>query len=352
MDNRQKILLLDDDSDLLDLYREMLGQLTGKPEVQTSNNGARALSLLETEPFDLLICDLKMPKMDGLQVLSLVRRKHPTLRTVVLTSVMDEQFRSRVYALGADLFWIKPGSPEEISQFKDCIASLLGKGTTSGFRGMQNKSLVDIIQIECLTHSSSVLRISSGPLSGRIWINDGDLTDAETDGTRGEEALRAILAWKAGNFESLPAEPGRPRTIFKSYNALLLELAQHFDEAQVQPREPGADSASRSLAPLSQIDGVEFLLSSNSTDKSKLTSRGVERPERMAAWAHDCLDRFAKLGEKLEAGPLELVEGRGPQRNVALTTRGDTEHCVGWLASVSSEDLRARMKKIMALWVS
>src|SRR5262245_56114772 len=127
MENRQKILLLDDDSDLLDLYREMLGQLPGHPEVQTSTTGARAISLLDSEPFDLLICDLKMPKMDGLQVLSLVRRKHPTLRTVVLTSVADEQFRSRVYALGADLFWIKPGSEAEIKQFQDCIASLLGQ---------------------------------------------------------------------------------------------------------------------------------------------------------------------------------------------------------------------------------
>ena len=65
-----------------------------------------------------------MPKMDGLQVLSIVRRKYPELRTVVLTSVMDEQFRSRVYGLGVDLFWQKPGSGEEIKQFLECLESL------------------------------------------------------------------------------------------------------------------------------------------------------------------------------------------------------------------------------------
>ena len=48
---------------------------------------------------------------------------------VALTSVADEQFRSRVYALGADLFWIKPGSETEIKQFQDCIASLLGSSS-------------------------------------------------------------------------------------------------------------------------------------------------------------------------------------------------------------------------------
>src|SRR4029453_15191012 len=102
MEARHKILLVDDDPDLLDMYREILAQLPSRPEVHTATSGARAMAMLEAEPFRLLISDLKMPKMDGLQVLSIVRRKYPQLRTVVLTSVMDEQFRSGVYALGGD----------------------------------------------------------------------------------------------------------------------------------------------------------------------------------------------------------------------------------------------------------
>src|SRR5882672_802760 len=105
MNASHKILLLDDDPDLLDMYREVLSQMPSRPEIFTATTGSRAIAMLESEPFRLLICDLKMPKMDGLQVLSIVRRKYPQLRTVVLTSVVDEQFRSRVYALGVDLFW-------------------------------------------------------------------------------------------------------------------------------------------------------------------------------------------------------------------------------------------------------
>src|SRR3989475_2735678 len=229
MGTNQKILLLDDDPDLLDMYREILAQLPSRPEIHTASSGNRAMAMLETEAFQLLICDLKMPKMDGLQVLSIVRRKYPQLRTVVLTSVMDEQFRSRVYALGVDLFWQKPGTDQEIKLFLECLESLLGRETEGGFRGVQSKSLVDIIQLECISQSSSVLRITNGPLTGKIWINTGELVDAETDGARGEEAFQKILAWKAGSFETLPAEPSRARTIFKSYNALLLESAQALD---------------------------------------------------------------------------------------------------------------------------
>src|SRR5882762_473759 len=175
---RPKILLVDDDEDLLDLYKEILSQLPSRPEIFTSSAGARAIAMMESEPFTILVTDLNMPKMDGLQVLSIVRRKYPELRTVVLTSVMDEQFRSRVYSLGVDLFWQKPGSGEEIKQFLDCIESLLGRETQSGFRGVQSKSLVDIIQLECISNNSIVLKITNGALTGKIWINNGEVIDA------------------------------------------------------------------------------------------------------------------------------------------------------------------------------
>ena len=113
MDRRPKILLADDDPDLLEMYQEILAQLPSRPEIHTSASGARALAMLEAEPFQLLICDLKMPKMDGLQVLAIVRRKYPQLRTVALTAELDEQFRSRAYALGVDLFWHKPATEQE-----------------------------------------------------------------------------------------------------------------------------------------------------------------------------------------------------------------------------------------------
>src|ERR1035438_3899843 len=206
MDTHHKILLVDDEPDLLDMYKQILKQLPSQPTIDTAASGARAFAMLEAEPYRLLICDLKMPKVDGLQVLSIVRRKYPSLRTVVLTGMMDEQFRSRAYALGVDLFWIKPGTEQETKIFLECLESLLGSETETGFRGVQSKSLVDIIQLECISQSSSVLRITNGPLSGKIWIQDGEIIDAEADDLRNEAAFHKILSWKAGNFEMLPVE--------------------------------------------------------------------------------------------------------------------------------------------------
>src|SRR6478736_7045882 len=137
MEQAHKILLLDDDPDLLDMYKEILGQLPSRPEIHTAISGPRAMALLESEPFRVLVCDLKMPKMDGLQVLSIVRRRFPELRTVVVTAISDEEFRSRAYALGVDLFWLKPDTGENMEMFLQCIESLLGKDNEGGgFRGI------------------------------------------------------------------------------------------------------------------------------------------------------------------------------------------------------------------------
>jgi CheY-like chemotaxis protein len=361
MDTRHKILLLDDDPDLLDMYREVLSQLPSKPEIHTATTGPRAMALLEADPFRLMICDLKMPKMDGLQVLSIVRRKYPALRTVVLTSVSDEQFRSRVYALGVDLFWQKPGTEQEIKLFLECLESLLGREDEAGFRGVQSKSLVDIIQLECISQSSSVLRITNGPLTGKIWINTGDLVDAETDGARGEEAFQKILAWRTGSFETLPAEPSRPRTIFKSYNALLLESAQALDEASGAAVADTHDAPATGLAAITKLEGVEFVLATKTGEKKKgekkpekvsFESRGLENPERLAAWTRASLERFRALGDQLQAGPLEQIEALGPQRHVTLAQPEATALCVGWRSALSAEEVRDRMRKALALWVS
>src|SRR6185437_993666 len=206
METRHKILVLDDDPVFLELYKEWLEQLPSKPEITTCTSGARAMALLEAEPYRVLICDLKMPQMDGLQVLSIVRRRFPELRTVVMTGVANEEFRSRAYSLGVDLFWLKPDTQQNMEMFLQCIESLLGRDEEGGFRGVQSKSLMDLIQMECLSQSSTVLRITRGSLTGRIWIASGELIDAETEGVRGENAFKRILEWKSGTFENLPTE--------------------------------------------------------------------------------------------------------------------------------------------------
>ncbi len=356
---RPKILLVDDDPAVLENYRELLGSLPSQPEVFTAATGTRAVALLKGETFRLLICDLVMPKMDGLQVLSIVRRRFPELRTVALTGAEDEELRSRAYALGIDMFWVKPDSQGNMEMFLQCMESLLGRETEGGFRGVQSKGLMDLVQMEALSQSSTVLRITHGSLMGKMWFNTGELVDAETDGVRGEAAFRQILAWKSGTFENLPPEPGRERTINKAVNALLLEAAQVIDEtaAPSGPRSPeAAEQAGHRktvmrLAALTR-EGADFVVALDPDKEPKVEAWGTESTELLGQWLGEVSDAWHELGQRLEAGPLSHLEARALDHRLVLLAQEHKSCLVAWPTDTDPARLTERSKKLVATWDS
>jgi len=364
MDNRNKILILDDDTDWLTLCRDLLSTLPSKPEIFTANAARKALAILETEKIRLLVCDLKMPRIDGLQMLAIVRQRFPELRTIVLSALEDEEFRSRAYALGVDLFWLKTEMQRNSKLFNECLESLLGQADRdqdSGFRGIQSKSLMDIIQMECLSRSSTVLRITRGPLIAKLWIQDGELFDAETEGARGEVAFQRLLAWKSGSFENLPAEPDRERTINKSVNALLLESAQTLDENAGAAGAAGAGATEpleslnhrKTIWKLSQLtrEGAEFILAVPPEGHGEPEAFGTQSVASTAHWTRRADEIAHRLGDKLEAGPLSHVSGQNLERQVLLLSRGDKSFLVGWPTDATG-NLTDKSRKLIASWDS
>ncbi len=356
MEAHHKILVLDDDADWLGLCNELFSHLPSKPEVRTVASGARALALMETEPFRLLICDLKMPRMDGLQVLSIVRRRFPELRTVVLSALEDEEFRSRAYALGVDLFWLKTDMQSNSQMFLDCIESLLGRDMEGGFRGIQSKSLMDIIQMECLSRSSTVLRITRGSLVAKLWIQNGELIDAETEGARGEAAFQRILAWKSGTFENLAAEPDRERTILKPVNALLLESAQAMDETRdsVEPESIEQTAHRKTIWKLALLtrEGAEFVIVVPDEGEGEVETMGTQPSEALAKWARRAATVAKRLNERIDVGPLSHVASHNLERQLLVLTRENKSFLIGWPPQAEAGPLLEKSKKLVSSWDS
>jgi len=345
----RKILILDDDQHFIETYGRILARLPSRPDVRGATCATRALALLDAEPFSLLITDLRMPKIDGFQVLLSARRRFPALKTVAITALGDQQYRARAYASGIDLYTEKPTTPTEIRLFGECIDALLTQGEqTGGFRGIQSKSLMDLVQIECLSRHSSVLRITRGSLEGKLWIREGDVVDAEIGELKGEEAFKQIFAWKTGHFEVLPADDRRERTIYTSCQSLLLDSAQSLDESAAAPA-PGdgmleAPRMSPALEPLARVRGVESLLLINGPNERE--SWGIENPEEFAEWTREVLASFQQLGEALQAGPLRAVEACGPVRGVVLLRQNSRELMAGMDRKLGARRIRAAGKEL------
>lgn len=107
-----KLLVVDDDKSLLEQVKQILiGQ---RYIVETATNGEEALDKLFDSPFDVIILDIMMPKIDGLTVLEQVREAGIDVPVLMLTAKGDVTERVKGLDLGADDYLAKPFSLDEL----------------------------------------------------------------------------------------------------------------------------------------------------------------------------------------------------------------------------------------------
>jgi len=105
----KKILIIEDEKPMA---RALELKLTYEGfEATTAFNGESAIETLEKEIFDLIICDLVMPKVNGFKVLETLKEKKVKTPVMVLTNLSQEDDEKRVKSLGAKEFFIKSNTP-------------------------------------------------------------------------------------------------------------------------------------------------------------------------------------------------------------------------------------------------
>lgn len=107
-----KLLVVEDDSGTRELLRELL--LEEGHKVKMAQNGKEALEWVTKETFDLVLTDLGMPEMDGIELLKTLRRIAPDMRVIVVTGRADLEARARVKSPWAYDYVTKPFHPHTI----------------------------------------------------------------------------------------------------------------------------------------------------------------------------------------------------------------------------------------------
>jgi DNA-binding NtrC family response regulator len=102
----EKVLLVDDEVDFLDTLSERMR--TRGMEVVTSRTGVEALQKVEKESFDVIILDLMMPGVDGLEALKILKAKRPELQVILLTGHATVEKGIEAMEMGAMDFLEKP----------------------------------------------------------------------------------------------------------------------------------------------------------------------------------------------------------------------------------------------------
>ncbi len=91
----KRILFVDDEPLLLEVIEARLGERTGSWEMDFAGGGDRALKLMFKKPYDVIVADMRMPEMDGIELLTLVMQRHPNTTRIMMSgqSSRDQTLR-------------------------------------------------------------------------------------------------------------------------------------------------------------------------------------------------------------------------------------------------------------------
>ena len=120
----KKVMVVEDSQAMRGLIASLVGDLDDVEVVEVAS-GYEALKVLPREPADLIVMDINMPDINGLELLSFVR-KSPAFKdipVVMVTTEASKEDRKRGMALGANAYLTKPFDPDDL---QETVRSLLG----------------------------------------------------------------------------------------------------------------------------------------------------------------------------------------------------------------------------------
>ena len=109
-----RILIVDDEKIVIRSCLRILGG--GDYHVEAAYDGREALRKIEQNPYDVIILDVMMPNMDGLEVLRQVKETDPDVDVIMITGLSQVETVVQARKLGASDFISKPFEPDELKQ--------------------------------------------------------------------------------------------------------------------------------------------------------------------------------------------------------------------------------------------
>ncbi|UCH56878.1 MAG: response regulator [Candidatus Bathyarchaeota archaeon] len=125
---RMRVLLVDDDIPLTKSLAAVMRKSGYK--VSTAFTGTQALEASKEHPFEAVILDIRLPDIDGVELLRHIRSEDPVIGTIMLSGAATMEDAVESLNQGADAFILKPADPEEL---------LYRLGTVTGFKRLERE---------------------------------------------------------------------------------------------------------------------------------------------------------------------------------------------------------------------
>lgn len=307
---KRKILIVDDEPTILSFLRDGLSSHLDRFEIHIAGSGKEALEIMENHRIALLTTDIRMPEMDGFQLIRQAKEKNPETRFIVMTAYGSDEIFEKSMEYGA-IDYIK--KPFTIDRFVKKMFRALEPAR--GFRAssLHGFQLTDALQLVHMVHKSQTIRVKTefGDVCF-IHLKNGEVVHAEQDDLAGEEAFYRIIALEGGEIDSLPLPIDVPITIKRPLSALILEGMRLKDEREAARKERRDEVKVSRESPDTSKKGTDSSrkdasrLQSTKRENQRSESLGLKTTDAVISLEQDSLGRVDKAGKEEGVPPPSL----------------------------------------------
>ncbi|MCA9731065.1 response regulator [candidate division KSB1 bacterium] len=215
---KKKIAIVDDEEDLTWSISRYLNRHESYLDVVTFNSPALALEYLLENKVNLVISDLRMPRINGLELLTGVRKKWPNVHSIIMTAYGADILKNGDGAIENFLFIEKPF---ELQTLRRYIIDLVSPDEKEMQAAYAQSRIKEMVETNCLSHKTTMMLIENGLHNGRIYVKKGQIVHAECGELEGENALQSILDWDQVDYYTTPHFTCEKKTITRDWKTLL-----------------------------------------------------------------------------------------------------------------------------------
>ncbi|MEX1363962.1 MAG: response regulator [Nannocystaceae bacterium] len=230
-----RVLIVDDEVNLRFAIERRLRK--SGMETGSASTVRHAIDRLRAEPYDVVLCDLRMPGGNGTQLLQWLGSYSPSTMIIVVSAFVTPEFRKTYRPTGRLRILEKPVDLDVL------VETLEELGPRKGFYGNAIEvELFDYVQMIALSGRDKLVEVATPAGKGLIWFEHGDIVHVEYDQFRGEMAFYRLLGVNRGAFKEVFNREPPMRTVVRSSTHLLMEAARRADEGTLVEDPPAEDT--------------------------------------------------------------------------------------------------------------
>jgi CheY-like chemotaxis protein len=223
----KNILLVDDDHEMLLALKEGFMKYRDSFAVQLASDGLEAVESLKKSVISLVVTDLKMPRMDGFELLAHIMEYYPDIPVIIITGYSTPEMEHLAREGGAVGYIAKPFLIENLARQ---IMTTLRKESEGG--SLHNVSSGIFLQLIEMEQKTCTIRLDdkSTRKKGILFFHEGELLDARANDLQGEEAAYEIFSWDQVNLSIQNGCALKEKRIHSEMQHLILEAVRRKDE--------------------------------------------------------------------------------------------------------------------------